>query len=294
MHRDTSPSPAHARASSSYSQFLPGSPQRFPPNSMGSSFQSPAGAYPEAQSGLYSQSRLRDSEYTQNALTRSPVHRATPSSPYHRVSGSSPLRSPAHAAAVSAVEKQLHASLHEEQGLLGSAQGRPAPASPSALPADYPSKEHTQDRLNGAGAYQSWRGRLNSQQYSGQQLLNVPDSLNQSSRLSQVPHDLHSLSHSLRPLSQHLGHASPELDSLSQRLRDQKLAMDGQARFGSSPLQARGASLSPSQHRTGLGLAYDHSAQPDPSPSRYDHAEPSLLQLFRHGKRCCRATSQFW
>lgn len=284
LHRDPSSSQAHARASSSYSQFLPDSPQRFPPNSMGSSFQSPADAHPKAQSGSYPHSRPRDSEYTQSALT--PVHRATPSSPYHRaLPGSSPLRSPAHAAAVSAVEQQLHASLHEEPGLLQSAQGRPTPTSPSVLPAYHSSKENMQNRLNGAGAYQPWQGHLDSQQYSGQQQRDVPDSLSQPSRLSQVPHDSHSLSHSLRPLSQHLGHASPELDSLSQRLRVQKLAMDSQGRFRTSPLQARGASLSPSKDHTGtgavprstgLGLAYAHSAQPDPSPSRYDSAEQCL------------------
>ena len=275
LHRDSSPSPAHARVSSSYSHFLPGSPQRFPPNSMGSSFQSPADAHPKAQNGLYSHSRSRDSEYTQNAFPRSPVHRATPSSPYLRaVPGSSPLRSPAHAAAVSAVEQQLHASLHEEQGLLRSAQGRAAPASPSALPAYYPSKEHTQDRLSSAGSYQPWQGHLDSRQYSGPQLLNVADSLSQPSRLSQVPHDSHSLSHSLGPFSQH---ASPELDSLSQRLRDQKLA--------------RGASLSPrtdhtgtgaGPHSTGLASTYMHRARPDPSPSRCDHLEqcsPLLLGM---------------
>lgn len=296
LHRDASASPAHARVSSSYSQFIPGSPQRFPPNSIGSSFQSPADAHPKAQNGLYS--RSRDSEYTQNALTRSPVHRATPSSPYHRaLPGSSPLRSPAHAAAVSAVEQQLHASLHEEQGLLRSAQGRPAPNSPSALPAYYPTKENMQSRLSSAGAYQPWRGHLESQQYSAQQQRDVADSLSQPSRLSQVPHDSHSLSHSFGPVSQHLGHASPELDSLSQRLRDQKLAMGGQeGRFGTSPLQARGASLSPSTDHTGsgagprstgLGSTYMHSARPDPSPSRCDHPEQCSPMLFGHGKGCC-------
>ena len=297
LHRDTSPSPNHARVSSSYSQFLAGSPQRFPPNSMGSSFQSPADAHLEAQNGLYPHSRYRDSEHTQIALTRSPVHRAAPSSPYHRViPGGSPLRSPAHAAAVSAVEQQLHASLHEEQGLLRSAQGRPTPASPSAY---HPSKEHGQDMLNSAGAYQSWRGHLNSQQHPGQPLLNVPNSLNQPNRLHQVPCDLHSQSHPLGPFSQHLGHASPELDSLSQRLRDQKLAMDGRGQFGSSSLQARDASLSPSKNHsgtgavsrsTGLGSAYVHTARPDPSPSRYDHAERCLWACFGHGKRCCQGT----
>lgn len=275
LHRDASPSPADARASSSHSHFFPGSPQRFPPNSMGSSFQSPADASAEAPSGLYSHSRLRDIEYPQNALTRSPARRAPPSSPYQgAVPGRSPLRSPAHAAAVSAVEQQLHASLHEEQGMLRSAQGRPPPTSPSALPAYYPSKEHTQDRLNSAGAYQPWRGHLSSQQYSGQQ---QPDSLSQPSRLSQVSRDPHLLSHTWRPLSQHLGHASPELDSLSQRLRDQKVAMDG---------QGRGISFSPSKEHvgtgavlpsTGLGPSYMHTVRPDPSPSRYGYAEQCPL-----------------
>lgn len=305
LHRDASPSPADARASSYQSQFFPGSPQRFPPNSMGSSFQSPADAKAEAQSGLYSHSTLRGSEYPQNALARSPVQRAPPSSPYQGpVPGRSPLRSPAHAAAVSAVEQQLHASLHEEQGLLRSAQGRPAPTSPSALPAYYPSKEHTQDRLNSAGAYQPWRGHLSSQHFSGQQQRDGPDSLSQPSRLSQVSRDSHLLSHTWRPLSQHLGHASPELDSLSQRLRDQKVAMDGQGRSGASPVQGRGARFSPNKEHsgtgavlpsTGLGSSYMHTVRPDPSPSRYGYAEQCrlgshlLLQIKRH-IRCLNLT----
>lgn len=287
LHRDASPSPADARASSSHSQLFPDSPQRFPPNSMGSSLQSPANANAEAHSGLYSHSRLRESEYSQTALTRSPGQRAPPSSPYQgAVPGRSPLRSPAHAAAVSAVEQQLHASLHEEQELLRSAQGRPAPTSPSALPAYYPSKEHTQDRLNSAGAYQPWRGHLSSQNYSGQQQHDRPDSLSQPSRLSQVSRDSHLLSHTWRPLSQHLGHASPELDSLSQRLRDQKVAMDGQGRSGISPVQGRATGFSPNKGHTGsgavlpstgLGSTYMHTVQPDPSPSRYGYAEQCPL-----------------
>ena len=289
LHRDASPSPADARASSSHSQFFPDSPQRFPPNSMGSSFQSPADADAEANSGLYSHSRLRGSEYPQTALTTSPVYGAPPSSPYQgAVPDKSPLRSPAHAAAVSAVEQQLHASLHQEQGLLPSAQGRPTPNSHSALPAYYPSKEHTQDRLNGAGVYQPWRGHLSSQQHSGQQHHDGPDSLSQPSRLSQVSRDSHLLSHTWRPLSQHLGHASPELDSLSQRLRDQKVAMEGQSRSGISPVQGRATGFSPNKGHTGsgavlpstgLGSTYKHTARPDPSPSRYGCAEqcPPLL-----------------
>ena len=282
---DTSPSPIHARMSSSYSQYLPGSPQRFPPDRIGSSLQTPVDAgmslhaRTDTRIGSYAQSRSRDCEYPQHAVTGSPTHRAHPNSPYHRaVPGSSPFRSPAHAAAVSAVEQQLHASLHEESGLLSTAQGRPAPSSPSPLPGYHHSQEHSQDRLDSAGAYQPWRGHvtsLNARQHPGQQLHDVPrDTLTSPRQLSQVPRDSHLL---LRPVSQHLGHASPELDSLSQRLRDQKLAMDGQRRFGISPLQGRGASHSSNKEHyghgrvplsAGLGSTYIHTAPPDPSTSR--------------------------
>lgn len=278
---DESVPPAQARMSSSYSQNLPESPGQLPPNSMTSSFRSPVGpgvaqhACRDAQSASYAQFRSRDSVYPQHGLTGSPAQRARPSSPYHgAVSGSSPLRSPAHAAAVSAVEQQLHASLHEQQG---HPQHRPAPTSPSALPGSHQHKEHSQDRLDSAIAYQPWRGHarsLNAPQHSGQDLHDMPHSLSQASQLSQVPQDSHSL---LRPSSQYLGHASPELDSLSQRLRDQKVAMDRHGRFGISPLQSRAAGHSPGQERltagavprsTGAGSTYTHSALPERSPSR--------------------------
>lgn len=282
LHGDASQSPAHARISSSYSQLLPGTPGQLPPISMGSSFKSPVGpdmalhACTDAQTGSYAQSRSRDSDYLQHGLNESPAQRAHPSSPYHRaVSGSNPFRSPAHAAAVSAVEQQLHASLHEQPGHLHSGQHRPAPTSPSALPGYHHHRSHSQERLDSAGAYQPWRGYARSPhapEYSGHHLHDMPHSLSKPSQLSQVPQDSRSL---LRPLSQHLGHASPELDSLSKRLRDQKVAMDRQGQSGISPVQGRGAGYSPGkEHLTfgalprSTGTPSTYSALPERSPSR--------------------------
>lgn len=273
---DGSPSPAHARISSSYSQLPLASPRQPPPNSMVSSFKSPVGPGTDARTGSYAQSRSRDSDYPQQGLSESPAQRARPSSPYHRaVSGSSPFRSPAHAAAVSAVEQQLHASLHEQPGHLHSGQHRPAPTSPSALLGYHQHRSHSQERLDSAVAYQPWMGHarsLHAPEDSGHHLHDMPHSLSQPSQLSQVPQDSHSL---VRPLSQHLGHASPELDSLSQRLRDQKVATDRPGQSGISPVQGRGAGYSPGkEHLTfgalprSTGTAATYSALPERSPSR--------------------------
>lgn len=282
-------SPAVAMESP-YSRLQPSSLQQYPANSMSSSFHLPAEtqrashARSDTQASLHLQSRLRDSTYPQDVLARSPSQREPASSPRHgafagsspcRVASNSPCRSPAHAAAVSAVEQELHASLHEEPALLTSRQGRAIPNSPSPRPDYQHSQVHSHHRRDEADAYQRWKGHsshVGTSQHSGQQMHAVPDNLPYQSQLSQRPHDS-----DLLPLNQHLPYASPELDSLSQRLRHQKLTTDRQGHTGFSPLQGRAASYSPGKAYAahshgmpgaGLRLMHDYNARPDPSPFR--------------------------
>lgn len=181
------------------------------------------------------------SPYPLAADAISPMRVRHSSSPYRGGLPSSPYRSPAHAAAVSAVEQQLHTSLHEGSGLFASSRAVASNLAPRSQP--MPSREIWPSRHEGEG-YHRW-----SQQASGltgaqhpEVHLNarqpaVPAAPLQPARVVQPSSAPESL---LRPRSQFL-HPSPELDSLSQRLRDQKLAMGRQSPAGVSPVGARPA-----------------------------------------------------
>ena len=286
--RDSNASTAHARDYFN-SSLLPRSPQPHTPNSMGSLLQSPAAnrqashAASDLQGSLHRLSRLQESAYDQDKLFRSPSGRASSSSPYrgalagsspHRPAApsSSPHRSPAHAAAVSAVEQQLHASLHGESGPLTSSRIRAVPDSPAPLTRSHQSQEGSQSRLDSTGAYQRWKGHATAavpQQDSHHRPYTMPDSLSHQTLLGQLPGHSEPL---LQPLHHQHGHASPELDSLSQRLRDQKLVTYRQSHIGTSPMQGRAASSSPSRayasYSSGMQSRMGHRTGLDPVPPR--------------------------
>ena len=185
------------------------------------------------------------------ALSNSPYPRANLSSPHNRTflgspysrapdACSSPYRSPAHAAAVSAVEQQLHSSLHQTAGLFE--PGNFAPHSPTL-------QQQAPHGLLADGSYhpQTDYGRPATQHIESGSLLrplsqHVPGKLqvDSGSLLSPLSQhkprtELQSDSGSLLSPLNHM-HLSPQLDSLSQRLREQKLSTAKQGQNGNSPL----------------------------------------------------------
>ena len=182
------------------------------------------------------------SAYPPAADAISPMRMRHSSSPYKGgLSSSSPYRSPAHAAAVSAVEQQLHTSLHEGSGLFASGRAVTSNLAPTSQPLR--SRDVFPSRHDREG-YHRWNQQASSP--TGAQHpdihLNarqpaVPAAPLQHARMAQPSSEPESL---LRPPSQFL-HPSPQLDSLSQRLREQKLAMGRQGQAGISPLGARPA-----------------------------------------------------
>jgi len=200
------------------------------------------------------------------------MHGALSGSPHRgALASGSPYRSPAHAAAVSAVEQQPHTSLHEGSGLFGTS--RAVPNSPSPMRQSMYRHDVSPSRYGSSDAYQRW-----SSQTSQAEAHHYSDT-----RLSSRPHAVHALLPRppaesdllLRPVSQHM-HPSPELDSLTQRLREQKLAMGKQRQGGVSPLRGQAgytptkglAAYSGISSRPGQQQGYRQAGRPHPSPSR--------------------------
>ncbi|DBA87569.1 TPA: hypothetical protein ACH3X1_004593 [Trebouxia sp. C0004] len=224
-----------------------------------------ASMYPNASSGELS--------YPQAGSDASPMRRALARSPHNgAIASSSPYRSPAHAAAVSAVEQHLHTSLHAGSGLFGSS--RAVANSPALTPQPSHGRQLSAGRYNGE-VYQKWTGQSSS-----------PADLQQHSDMHvNTRHAVHAvrLQHGpsagpeslLRPAGQYL-HPSPELDSLSQRLREQKVAMGRQGQIGVSPLEPEagyspGRGFSAYKHaasRTGVQQIHQEGGRNNPSPSR--------------------------
>ena len=239
---------------------------------------------------------------THTADIGSPVRGALSSNPLGGAyASSSPYRSPAHAAAVSAVEQQLHRSLRDDSRLLSISRAVPSspliqtsgmsgcdrapPRSPG--PRLQPlqqlqSREQSPGRYAG-DLYQKWSSPTHlvdtlqgtdSHWKSRQQTDALPAEPARHAHRSQLPHEPTAL---LRPLSQHM-HPSPELDSLSQRLRQQKLAMGRQGLTSTSPAAEDTSRCSPGKvpyapymnvpARPALQPTYRQAERPNPSPSR--------------------------
>jgi len=224
-----------------------------------------ASMYPSASSGELS--------YPQAGSDASPMQRALSRSPHHgAVASSSPYRSPAHAAAVSAVEQHLHTSLHAGSGLFGSS--RAVANSPALTPQPAHGREMSPGRYDGE-RYQRWTGQTTS-----------PADPRHSDTHLNTRHAVHAVrpQHGssagpeslLRPASQYL-QSSPELDSLSQRLREQKLAMGRQGQTGISPLEPEagyspGKGYSAYKHagsRIGVQHMHKEGERANLSPSRF-------------------------
>lgn len=225
-----------------------------------------ASVYPNASSG--------ELPYLQASSGASPMRRALSRSPHHEaVTSSSPYRSPAHAAAVSAVEQHLHTSLHAGSGLFGSS--RAVTNSPALTPQPPHGRELSPGRYD-VDLYQRWTGQHSS----------PADTHQHSDMHVDTRHAVHAvrLQHGpsarpeslLRPASQYL-HPSPELDSLSQRLREQKLTMGRQGQTGVSPLEPEagyspGKGYSAYKHaasRTGVQHMHKEGESTNLSPSRF-------------------------
>ena len=225
-----------------------------------------ASMYPSAGSGELS--------YPQAGSDASPMRRALSRSPHHgAVASSSPYRSPAHAAAVSAVEQHLHTSLHAGSGLFASS--RAGANSPALTPQPSHGRALSPGRYD-EDLYQRWSGQSSSpadpRQHSDMHLntRHAVHAVRLQHGPSAGPESL------LRPASQYL-HPSPELDSLSQRLREQKLTMGGQGQTGVSPLKPEagyspGKGYSAYKHaasRTGIQHMHKEGERTNPPPSRF-------------------------
>lgn len=223
---------------------------------------------------MYPDASSRELSYPQAGSGASPMRRALSRSPHHGAAASnSPCRSPAHAAAVSAVEQHLHTSLHAGSGLFGSS--RAFANSPALNPQPSHGSELSPGRYDGE-RYQRWTGQTSS----------PADPHQHSDTHVNTRHAVHAerLQHGasagpeslLRPASQYL-HPSPELDSLSQRLREQKLAMCRQGQTGVSPLEheagySPGKGFSAYKHaasRTGVQHMHKEGERSNLSPSRF-------------------------
>ena len=204
------------------------------------------------RASMYPSASSAELSYPQAGSDASPMRRALSRSPHHgAIASSSPYRSPAHAAAVSAVEQHLHTSLHAGSGLFGSS--RAVANSPALTPQPSYGRELSPGRYDGE-LYQRWTGQSSS----------PADSHQHSDTHVNTRHAVHAVrpQHGpsaaaeslLRPAGHYL-HPSPELDSLSQRLREQKLAMGRQGQTGVTPLEPE-AGYSPGKGYS----AYKHAA----------------------------------
>lgn len=226
------------------------------------------------RASMYPSASSAELSYPQAGSDASPMRRALSRSPRHgAVASSSPYRSPAHAAAVSAVEQHLHTSLHAGSGPFGSS--RAGPNSPALLPQPSHGRELSPGRYDGE-LYQRWTGQTSSpadpRQHSDMHVntRHAMHAVRTQHGSSAGPESL------LRPESQYL-HPSPELDSLSQRLREQKLAMSRQGQTGISPLEPEagyspGKGYSAYKHaasRIGVQHIHQEGGRTNLSPSRF-------------------------
>ena len=228
----------------------------------------------DVRASMYPSASSAELSYPQAGSDASPMRRALSRSPHHgAVASSSPYRSPAHAAAVSAVEQHLHTSLHAGSGLFGSS--RAVANSPALTPQPSHGRELSPGRYDGE-LYQRWTGQTSS----------PADPHQHSDTHVNTRHAVHAvrLQHGpsarpeslLRPASQYL-QSSPQLDSLSQRLREQKLAMGRQGQTGVSPLEPEagyspGKGFSAYKHaasRSGVQHIHQEGGRTNLSPSRF-------------------------
>ena len=243
---------------------------------MGRSYHAGSGQNPG-----HSRLGLRQPPYSQDADSVLPA-RASSSSPFNRAFPGSPYRSPAHAAAVSAVEQQLHTSLHRPSVQTDSARAAPHSPAPFQQSAPGMSAEDRYQRWTGYSKADDWP--VERQSSHGQHVhasgLRHADTAVEPGPVFRPSDTVAQSSLLLRPLSQQLN-PSPELDSLSQRLREQKLSMARQGQSGNSLLAGRPV-YSPSKGYTtnspsrGCGAHSPLADRPADSPARGYTANSSL------------------